>query len=70
MLHTATLASAYIFPQTNLESDIDIYANVNLMLWMLNEMCKIDHFDQLAGISFNPHERSIRVLSSMLGSLD
>jgi hypothetical protein len=67
MLHLPTLASSGILPHTNLESGKDIDANVTLMLWMLNQMCSIVVFNQQAGIWFNPHERSIRVLSSMFG---
>jgi hypothetical protein len=64
MLHTATLASSGIRSHTNLESD-DGNNVITLMLRMLNQMCEIVESDQF-GHQFNPHERSIRVLSSML----
>lgn len=50
----------------NLESTENIKENVTLMVGMLHDMCDIVKLDPKAGIEFNPHERSIRVLSSML----
>jgi hypothetical protein len=49
----------------NLESTENIKENVTLMVRMLHDMCDIVKLDPKAGIEFNPHERSIRVLSSM-----